>query len=126
MSKHLKRREAESVAIEPMPKPERLNISQESWDATPAVLQSEICRMLQEMSAGIEKYRPAAARDAELAEYYELAEAGGTTLPKMLRHFIDLETLLRQDATAGIFKLCENMGIDPLDLLTRYARGEAA
>ena len=91
------------------------------------ILQSEICRAYRELCAGIEKYRIPAERDAGLAAFHDMAAKGGKTLREVVRRYIDMEVLVKEDLTAGIFNICENMGEDPLELCSRYlAAGKAA
>jgi hypothetical protein len=45
-------------------------LSQEAWDATPESIKSETARVVRELTAGIEKYRPASERDASLEEFH--------------------------------------------------------
>jgi hypothetical protein len=107
--------------MDEFPMPERLNITPEAWDATPVDIKSEIIRMVKELTAGFDKYAAAAARDAELVEFHELAATGGTTLAAALGRYVAMENMIKADFIAGIFKICENMGLDPLDVLRRLA-----
>jgi len=59
-----------------------------------------------------------------LEPFHDMAKATGKRLSDVLRNFINMENLLREDFTAGIFKICENIGIDPLAFLTMAARGD--
>jgi hypothetical protein len=85
------------------PAPDCLNISREAWAKTPAVVRDEILRMHGELAKGIEKYRPAAERDAGLAEYHGLAAKSGKNLRDVIGGYVAMEHVFR----------VENIGIDP-------------
>ncbi len=105
------------------PPPDRLDVSREDWHATPEVIRDEIHRMHRELSAGIEKYRPAAERDASLEQFHAVAKRNGKNLSDVMREYVGLETLLRTDFKAGFFALCNRIGLDPIDFLTVKANG---
>jgi hypothetical protein len=98
--------------------PSRLRFTQEQWDATPDEIKSEICRSMREMTAGFEKYRSTAERDAELEPWHEMAKAAGTTLPAALSRYIAMENLLRSEPERGIEAVIRNLGLDPADVAT--------
>jgi hypothetical protein len=112
------------VVTEPLPMPAYFagKISEENWEATSPAVQSEICRAYHELTAGIEKYRPKAERWFALAEFDEMARKGGTTLAAALQRYIDMEKVLLEDIVAGMFKILENMGMDPLDFAAEAIR----
>jgi hypothetical protein len=72
------------------------------------------------LSEGIEKYRPAAERDVDLAEYDALAAAGGTTLAEALRKYVGVEQRLRENPVAEICMLITKAGKDPVEFFRTY------
>lgn len=102
--------------VQPLPMPARMKMSQDAWDATSALMQSEICRMCRELTAEFEQTRAAARRDAELANFHEMAIAGGTDLRAAIEKYINLETLMRTDPIKAFEALCLNLGRDPSDV----------
>jgi hypothetical protein len=54
------------------------------WDTISETVRSEVLRMERELTAGIEKYRVAAERDASLAAFHDRAAKGGTTIKEAL------------------------------------------
>ena len=88
-------------------------ISQATWDIMHPELRSETERMARELTAGMAKYAPAAARDAELTEYHQLAAAGGTTLVEALARFVNLENAIKADPVQGVAMILKNLGINP-------------
>jgi hypothetical protein len=101
------------------PAPDCLAISREAWAKTHPDLRAEILRMVREFEAGFEKYRPAAERDAALADFHEMAAAKNTTLAAALHRYSTLENLLRADSVKGLEAILQNLGIDP----QQWARG---
>jgi DUF917 family protein len=88
-------------------------ISQQTWDIMHPELRSETERMAKELTAGMAKYAEGAARDADLAEYHELAAAGGTTLAEALARFVNLENAIKADPVQGVALVLKNLGINP-------------
>ncbi|WP_316178250.1 MULTISPECIES: hypothetical protein [unclassified Bradyrhizobium] len=108
------------------PPPSSWKISREAWAATPEVVRAEALRAVAELARGFERYRPAAERDADLAEFHAIAAAGGTTVKQALRNYIGMENMLRSDPEAGIVALCHHMDLDPVDLATAVINEEVA
>lgn len=105
-------------------KPDELNLTQEQWAEMPAVLRDEILRAVRELTAGMEKYRPAYERDTALADFHAMAEAGGTTVADALRGYIEIENVLRADPRKGMKILASKMGIDLADVMARALENE--
>jgi hypothetical protein len=109
------------------PAPAGFTVSREDWAKTPAVIRDEILRMEKEFAAGFEKYRPAAERDAALAEFHQMAESKGTTLKAALSRYTALENLLRAYPVKGLEAIFENLDMDPREWAQRVlAEPEAA
>lgn len=98
------------------PMPARFHLEQEKWDACSDHMKSDIHRTIAEMTAGLEASRAAAKRYVDLKEFHELAERQGTTVAAALRRYIDMENEIRANPVAGISKIIENMGLDPVAL----------
>jgi hypothetical protein len=64
-----------------------------------------------------------AERDADLAPFYDMAKAAGKTLPSVLREYIGIENLIRNNPTAGIKALAKRYGISLTDWATVTAAG---
>ncbi|MGC2776837.1 MAG: hypothetical protein WA418_14510 [Bradyrhizobium sp.] len=106
------------------PPPASWKISREAWASTPEVIRIEALRAVKELVAGFEKYRSAADRDAELADFHQMAKAGGTTVKEALRKYITTESLIRTDPVEGIRRLAAGMGVDLEAMLTEYLNNE--
>jgi hypothetical protein len=100
-------------------------ISQATWDVMSPEFRSETERLAREMTAGIEKYRPGAERDADLAEFHALAASKGTTVKVALNRFVAMEHALRADPTAGLMEIFKNLGINPQSWARDYLSREA-
>src|ERR1700731_4979238 len=57
------------------------------WYTAPETVRAEVSRMEREFKAGFAKYKTAAARDAGLAEFHELATKGRTTVKEALSRY---------------------------------------
>jgi hypothetical protein len=101
------------------PAPDCLKISREAWSRTHPELRAEILRMEKEFAAGFEKYRPAAERDAEMAEWHEYAAAKNTTLPEALGRYVTMQRLLESNPLLALQIIARNTGLD----LEAWARG---
>src|SRR6185312_14432959 len=69
--------------------------AKKDWANTPPSVRGEFNRAVKELTAGLEKYRPAAERDSEIAEFHELAKKGGTTVKEALSKYVGMENQLR-------------------------------
>jgi hypothetical protein len=69
------------------------------------------------LAADAAKYARYRAMDLDLDPYFEQAKASGKTLPEVLRGYIAMEQLLREDLVGGVFLICERAGVDPVKLL---------
>jgi hypothetical protein len=81
------------------------------WDTAPETLRAEVTRMEAEFKAGFAKYKIAAERDADLAEFHERAAKGGTTVKEALSKYVNLEDQLRADPIKGLAIICQNVGL---------------
>jgi hypothetical protein len=68
-------------------------------------------RLERELTAGLKKHQSAAARDASLSEFHQLAAKSGTTLKKALSRYVNLEDQLRADPIKGLEIICQNIGL---------------
>jgi hypothetical protein len=101
----------------PAPPPARfLPAAKEAWAAAPETLRAEVLRLEAELTAGLKKHQAAAARDASLAEFHELAAKGGTTVKEALCKYVNLENQLRTDPIRGLEIICQNVGLSLRDV----------
>lgn len=94
------------------PAPEHFAVSREAWAATPAVIREEILRMISELARGHDKYCDAAARDAEMADFHEMAKASGKNLADVIREFVAIENFVRAEPIRGIEHLAARYDFD--------------
>jgi hypothetical protein len=80
------------------------------WATLPENARGEITRMERELTEGLNKYRGAAERDGKLNEFHEMARQAGKELPNVVREYVNMENLLRQDPVRGLETLCQRMG----------------
>lgn len=90
--------------------------AKEKWAETPGAVRTEIVRMERELTKGFEQCRDAAKRDASLAEFHALAAKGGRDLKDVIAAYVNMEGVLRTDPVGGIFLVCDNLGIDPIEV----------
>jgi len=90
--------------------------AKKDWANTPPSVRGEFNRAVKELTAGIEKYRPAAERDSEIAEFHELAKKGGTTVKEALSKYVGMENQLRADPIKGLEIICQNAGLSLRDV----------
>jgi hypothetical protein len=96
-----------------------LPAAKEAWAAAPEILRAEVSRLEAELTAGLKKHQAAAARDASLAEFHQLAAEGGTTVKEALCKYVNLENQLRADPVRGLEIICQNVGLSLRDVASR-------
>lgn len=106
------------------PAPARLKISREAWALTAPELRAEILRAVAELEKGYAMHAAGSKRDAELAEFHTLAEAGGTTVREALRKYVASESLIRTDPMRGLGQLAAVLGIDFEQMMLERYRDE--
>jgi hypothetical protein len=121
-----KQREGTNVVDIIEPAPDGFNVNREAWAATPSIIRDETIRMFRELSAGIEKYAPAAERDSGLKEYHDMAAKGGQRLADVLRNFAAMENLLHSDPLAGLEVIAKNAGMNLEAWALQVLEAEAA
>jgi hypothetical protein len=94
-------------------------VAKAEWDTAPETLRAEVSRMEKEFAAGFAKYKAAAARDADLADFHDRAAKGGTTLKEALSKYVGLEDLLRTDPDKGLEAIFQNIGISAGEWATK-------
>jgi hypothetical protein len=107
-----KQREGTNVVDIIDPPPARFKISREAWAATPAVIREEIARMLAELNKGFEMYASASKRDADMADFHDMAKAAGKSLPDVIREFIAIENFVRAEPVRAIEHLATRYNFD--------------
>ncbi len=77
--------------------------------ADPA-LQTEIARMEQELTGGIEKYRQGAEQWAQLSQFDQMAREHGTTVGQALNNYVQADQMLAQDPVNGVAYILQQQG----------------
>lgn len=113
------------IVIEFLEKPARLNISLDAWRACSPVMQTEICRMVSELTAGIKKYQSASDRDSTLDEFHEMAVKSGKTLKDVIAKYVATEQLMRTHPIRGLIAICNNRGTTLEDVCREYLARES-
>jgi len=83
-----------------------------AFDKLPPEVQQAVAQREAEVNKGFEKlaaYKP-------LDQYMEMAQRGGTTLPKALESYVGIENELNRDMVSGVARICQNKGIHPVAL----------
>jgi outer membrane murein-binding lipoprotein Lpp len=94
------------------PAPKRFSAeAKEEWAAAPEKVRAEVARMEKELTAGFEKNRAAAERDAGLAEFHEMAGKSQKQLKDVVAQYVGMENLLRADTIKGLELICQNAGL---------------
>ena len=122
MSRQLKHTTESNIVEMIEPAPARLAISREAWARTPEVIRDEIWRMVRELTAGIERHKPAAERNAGMQEWHEYAAARGTTLKEALGRYETMHRLLESNPLLALQIIARNAGMD----IEAWARGVLA
>jgi hypothetical protein len=105
------------------PPPKRFSAAAvEDWASTPEAVRAEVLRLERELTAGLKKHQGAAARDADLAHFYDRAAKGGTTLKEALSRYVDMEDMLRVDPDKGLQIICQNVGASLHEVAARVLR----
>lgn len=115
------------IDLHPVPPiPAGMAIPEADWRATHPEIRSEIIRMQKELSAGIERYRPASERDATMTEWHDYAARSGKTLRHAIREFVGMEHLLRTDTVGGLELLAKKAGVNLADVLAQALEADEA
>lgn len=97
--------------------------AQDAWAATPEPVRQEVERALGELQQGIEKYKQGAEAFEPVRKYHDMATQSGTTLEKALDAYVGIETTWRSNPAAGFMAVCQNMQVDPGQMLQAIAHG---
>lgn len=111
--------EAPPVAVPP---PARFaKAAQDAWAQAPEAVRAEVARMETELTAGLQKYKESAEAFEPLRQFDAMAKQGGTTLPQALSAYVNMENLLRSDPVKGMVAVCQNLGVDPVQIAQALA-----
>jgi hypothetical protein len=100
-----------------LPPPARFSpAAKAEWNTAPETLRAEVSRMETELTAGLKKHQAAAERDADLAEFHEMATKGGTTVKEALSKYVNMENQLRADPIMVLEIICNNVGLSLHDV----------
>jgi uncharacterized protein YukE len=86
------------------------------WDTAPEPVKAEVARMERELTAGIEKHRPAAEAFERVRPFDEMAKKAGTTLEAALKQYTDLDALCAKSPLKGLETICERIGVSLKDV----------
>lgn len=95
--------------------------AQEAWAQAPEIIRTEVSRMEQELTQGLQKYKEGAEAFESLRQFDVMAKQGGTTLPQALSAYVNMENLLRADPVKGMLAVCQNLGVDPAQMAQALA-----
>jgi hypothetical protein len=95
--------------------------AQEAWAQAPEIIRTEVARMEQELTQGLQKYKESHEAFEPLRQFDVMAKQGGTTLPEALSAYVGMENLLRADPVKGMVAVCQNLGIDPAQMAQALA-----
>jgi hypothetical protein len=90
--------------------------AKQRWQEAPEPVQREVDRMHRELSQGIEKYRQAAERDSQLAQFHQLAQQGGKPLAAVIDGYWQAEQAIRRNPVEGLDAVCKNLGFSLRDI----------
>lgn len=96
--------------------------AQDAWAQTPEPVRQEAERAIAELTQGIEKYKGAAEAFEPIRKYHDMATQSGTTLDKALDSYVGIEQAWRANPAQGFMAVCQNMGHDPMQVLTYIAQ----
>lgn len=103
--------------------PQRFNkAAQEAWGQAPEVVQAEIDRAIQELTAGIDKHKPGSEAYEAIKRYDEMARQSGTTLDKALEAYTNIEQAWVRNPAHGFVAVCQNLGVAPGAMLQHIAQ----
>lgn len=106
--------EAPVAAPVAVPPPSRFaKAAQDAWATLPEVVRSEVVRLEGELTKGLSEYQQ---KWEPLKQFDEMARSGGTTLDKALNAYVGMENLIRSDPVAGLMMVCQNAGLDPVQI----------
>lgn len=98
-------------------------LDMEKWYRPNAKKIAEADALRERLAPDFERLRLLEERDAGLAPFHTLAEAGGTTLATALRGYVEMENMVRANPIKGLGMIASKAGIDFADLLARIAEG---
>ena len=84
-----------------------------AWASVPDVVRAETERAVSELTRGLEQYRQ---RFEPLKQFDDMAREGGTSLDRALASYVGLENMIRENPVAGFLQICQNGGIDPVQI----------
>lgn len=82
-----------------------------AWDAAPEPLRADVVRMHDELTAGINKYKPDAEAFSELTEFKKLADEHGLKLKDVMANYVKLDTKLSTDLVGGLEDILQHHGV---------------
>lgn len=85
--------------------------AKKDWEATPESVRGAMNRRFQEMERGIHTHQQTAKEYEPIRKYAELAKQSGTTLPRALENYYQMEQLTRSDITRGLEAIVANTGL---------------
>jgi len=107
---------ADQPAVTATPPARFVKAAQEAWAQAPEIIRTEVARMEQELTQGLQKYKESHEAFEPLRQFDAMAKQGGTTLPEALSAYVNMENMLRADPVKGMVAVCQNLGIDPAQM----------
>lgn len=88
-----------------------------------ATLQAKADAMRERLKPDAERHKAMLNRDKDLTKFHQMAKRQGKSLPDVLREYIGLENMIRQEPVRGLDLLARRSGVDFAEVLTVVAAG---
>jgi hypothetical protein len=80
------------------------------WEETPMSVRGETARAIEELNAGIEKYREDAENYSEFKEFHEILQKNGQKFEEVIGQYVGIENLLKKNPYEGMDRIAQNFG----------------
>lgn len=100
-------------------------LDMEIWHRPNAKKIAEADALRERLAPDEERMRVEDERNASLEEFHQMAAAGGTNVAAVLREYVGLENLIRQDPVKGLKILGRRVGVDWTDVLANALEANA-
>lgn len=87
--------------------------AKEAWASVNEDVRAEVRRMEANFEKGLQEHRESHEFRKELREFDDLAKNSGTTIPRVLKEYVEVANLLRDNPAAAVERLLISRGITP-------------